>query len=413
MGAIEDIKKKATSFHKRVERFFDERIQEATLTRMITVILITGLVIGILTILMAYASDLSRIILALERTPQTVLWNLLQYFFLIISYLLVLVLLPFFSVWVVRKINKKNTKMKRPKLVQIIYPYFIIFALLLSISLLAELFSLLPYGVLTPIARILSEAGGYIIAVIFTYLLLSLFLKLYNPSIAEFLGMIIVTVISTFGLVFLVGVLMILFGLLVKYQIIQMIYSFSLTNSTNGSFTIEYGFPAYKILGLQFPGNTKCNISFPQGWQISNEGENLNYTRAFYYPEGDNRYGLVYKISLRNSSTPELVFFNAIPPEHADSNFINNTYTYLSNSLPSEHPDSLGFIDENVTLTTDSSLDRQIIDVYGFSENKSLVRHIADIEFGNNYLVNFYYQAPYGKDSDFYYILNSIQCSDR
>ena len=54
-----------------------------------------------------------------------------------------------------------------------------------------------------------------------------------------------------------------------------------------------------------------------------------------------------------------------------------------------------------------------ITDVYEVAQNRSEVKHEATVELGNIALAEFYYYAPYGQDSDFYYIIDNINCGKR
>lgn len=389
-GIIEDIVKKVKSFHGNVETFLDARIKEATATRTIITILVAILVGGLIGVSTAPAYGIAAF-------GQGAL--LLPGVFLFIALFMAL------NVWIVKKINYQGTKMKQPPWINVLYPYFMLVAASMCLSLILPI----PYNMFVALQPAL-DVIGLLIQIAFFYCLLTLFLRLFNPSVIEFIEFLVISNITGFVLVIGLGALIFVVGASVL-SFGHYIYSFPVINHPDGSFTIEYNAPDYQFPVYTFRGNSECNVTFPKGWQISNPGEVLdNYTRWEDYPPNISRYGLIYKTSSQNSSPSELVFFNTLPPEdNIAPELANNTIASLSRSLPDKSADSMGFLDKNVSFKTNEQ-GTTIIDVEGVSEDGLRLRHSAFVVFKNHFLAEFYYESPYEEDGDFFYILESIKC---
>ncbi len=396
------------SFHKKVEHFFDDRIKEATLPRTLALILFTGVLAGIMGIFLTYNESPETVSLALKLAPQKVIsvfvWDALG----IVLYLSFLAVFAAFNVWIVRRFNK--TKIRMPKLVQILYSFFVVISAMMFLGFLVWGFSFLKIDVLKPMADLLI----LVIDLFFVYILSTLFLRLYRPSLKEIVQYFIAGLITMIGLLFLFLILIFIFGSIALGLHISSwyIYSIPVINDTNGGFTIQYA-PAYlNSTVLNFHGNTECDVSFPKGWQISNDSEyydNFNYFTE--YPNGTNGYRLIYKKSLWNTTAREFAVFQYLPPEEdVASDELDYSYTRAMDDKDLKTKDSDGYYTENITLVFNNETGSKTLDIFKESENKTEVKHEFTMETIDFLFVDFEYHASTGKDSDFYYIVNNIKC---
>lgn len=67
-----------------------------------------------------------------------------------------------------------------------------------------------------------------------------------------------------------------------------------------------------------------------------------------------------------------------------------------------------GFTIENATLVTNEETGMRWVDVYQTKENQA--RHEVTAGSVDLLMVNMVYEVPFGKDKDFYSIVNSIRC---
>ncbi|MBI5228387.1 hypothetical protein HY988_07380 [Candidatus Micrarchaeota archaeon] len=407
MGVIEDLKKKISSFHKGTERFFDDRIKEATLPKAIIVFVIAVLVGALTNVLSIYNNDSVLLALAIKLAPQKIIGLVGEGVGLGICLFSVVIL----TIWSAGKIIKSKNKGSSANLIQISYVFAGSVAFFSILNLLINILSIQNYGIFhLPIGIVLASLI-ILLGVLELYALIVAMRCFIRESFSK-------TILVIFGISITSSLIIIAGGIILWYLVAHSPISptqhnFSIMNHSDGSFTIEYK-TVESAWGL-FPNmkESDCNITFPADWQVSSEEEyRKTYGNITLYPKGVNRYKLIYKRSLWNTSNPESLHFGYfLPPTDNYHAFeiAQSAYERGLKEVDQKLVDSEGFTVNNSTLFLNDESGILVSDVS--RDTKTMVKHQATLGFVDLLLVEFYYQAPYGKDRDFYYILNSIKCS--
>ncbi len=181
-------------------------------------------------------------------------------------------------------------------------------------------------------------------------------------------------------------------------------FNFNITDNSDGSFTTTYAIISAKTDKLK----EVCYLTFPKDWSY----ENQTILKKIYYleweeiPDWNITYSVFYKTPF-NGITPEYFMFRGAPPIGQDKNLLKSAKESYE-----EDPEPL---QESVILRTMSPTETEILDIKIVNVSGDITRHIVYVssptEFG--YPVGYsdaIYQAPYGKDQDIEYILNSSIC---
>ncbi len=402
MGIIDLVKKDIVSLNQRVEDCLGHWNKEVSVPQTLFLIIVTALIISSNSIVTSYNGDLELISMAIKLAPQTIIdtfqtWGVVG---TIVWYI------PAFLIWVLGKLSKGKKKQMTAS--RIFYSYSILLSFTFFMSTVLSILS-------SPIVHIQGAAHlfllllSFLFLVIFAYLEIIILKVLLGPSISGI-------VIGWFGagaIGFILIVVIIILGNLsqnnLEHTQNEVSFNVSVINQSEGSFTIDYNETTYswnKVSGRY------CVISFPKGWQTAPEDEyQKNYNRTYGGSFFPNR--LFFNKSQWNSSSPEFVFINHIPPEEGGNRLFNwqeSSYESVLNgiSVTSDY----GFIVTNATLSKNLEIGAETLDIYEVDENQMQIKHKVSIGFVDFVQMEFDYQSPYGKDSDFYYILDSIRCGN-
>ncbi|MFH1520519.1 MAG: hypothetical protein ABID61_02650, partial [Candidatus Micrarchaeota archaeon] len=189
-------------------------------------------------------------------------------------------------------------------------------------------------------------------------------------------------------------------------------FNFTITNHSDGSFTVQYENARYLKENAYY--RELCNVSFPERWTIPSKEEYLNgYGKnwTIYNGKEYNRYRLAYKKALWNTTTPEYISFEYLLAISTDKVFFYPGTTSRNTEGEKTEIGNITYITKNVSSSFNKEYGIGTYDEYLISEDNTIARHQAYKSFLDLLLVDMKYQAPYGKDQDFYYILDSITCT--
>jgi len=402
MGIIDLFKKTISSLNQRVEDCLGHWNKEVSIPQTIFLVFLTALIISSNGVVTSYNGDLELISIAIKLAPQALIgifqtWGVVG---TVVWYI------PAFLIWVLGKLSKGKKKQLTAS--RIFYSYSILLSFTFFMSTVLSILSF-PIVHIQGAAHLFLLLVSFLFLVIFAYLDIIILKVLLGPSISGI-------VIGWFGagtIGFILIVVIIILGNLsqnnLEHTQNDVILNVSVVNQSDGSFTIDYNETTYswnKVSGRY------CLVSFPRGWQTATEDEYQKYyNRTYGGTFSSNR--LIFKKSSWNTSTPEFVFINHIPPEEGGSRlfgWLESSYESAISGISTTN--EYGFIVNNANLSKNPGIGAETLDIYAVDENQKQAMHQVSIGFVDFVQMEFDYQSPYKKDSDFYYILDSIRCGN-